>query len=185
MIRTGLGLKAKAKRVFLALTPAPLAAMLWHAVRRGAPRTELPTAQDHETIAVQPGARLEVYWSDVPGVGWGPSASLYVRDEEVLRLDCFGNGRGHMHLNPVQHELFEGPPARLWFPDLPIPDQIARGAFELSRNADAACRSNLLRRVRRFALDQAALDRAADAMARRMTALYAKWGDDPKAEGRL
>lgn len=183
MVRTGLGLKRKAHAIARDAAPLRLGAEVWHRLRRGKPRTELPTAQDVERIDVQPEVRLEIYWSDVPGVGWGPSASLVVLEEEVLRLDCFGHGRGHMHLNPVQHELITRDSARIWFPDGPIPAQIARGAFELRRNAPTACLSNLLPRIRAFRLDPAALDRAAEAMTARMTALHAKWGDDPQADG--
>ena len=101
-------------------------------------------------------------------------------EEEILRLDCFGGTDGHMHFNPEQAHLTAGQETpRIRFSQAPIPDQIARGVFELETNAEAAQKSNLLKPVRDFALDLAALNRASDDMAHTMHALYVIHGDDP------
>ena len=56
--------------------------------------------------------RLEVYWRD-DRAGYGPAASVFAYDQEILRLDCFGEakkqgGTGHCHINLKQNR------ARQW-----------------------------------------------------------------------
>ena len=41
---------------------------------------------------IQDNIRLEVYWRD-DLAGYGPAVSIYAYDQEVLRLDCFGEGK--------------------------------------------------------------------------------------------
>ena len=55
---------------------------------------------------IQENLRLDVYWRD-DRAGYGPAASVYAFDQEVLRLDCFGEakkqgGKGHCHMNLKQ-----------------------------------------------------------------------------------
>lgn len=55
---------------------------------------------------IQDHVYLEVYWRD-DRAGYGPAASVYAYDQEVLRLDCFGEarkqgGKGHCHMNLQQ-----------------------------------------------------------------------------------
>ena len=105
-------------------------------------------------------------------MGRGPSASLFVLEEEVLRLDCFGEGDGHMHMNPLQLHVFGwSNVSRIRFSPRPVLEQIERGAFELRRNAGAATALNMLRRVRDFSLDPNALNAAAEEMVRHMRTL--------------
>ena len=52
--------------------------------------------------------RLEVYWRD-DRAGYGPAASVFAYDQEILRLDCFGEakkqgGTGHCHINLKQKQ---------------------------------------------------------------------------------
>ena len=180
MIKTGLGLKKIALWLASCILPMPLLYHLWHKKTRRAPRPELDTATDRRQFRPQPNVMLEVYWSRVPGVGWGPSASLFVLGEEILRLDCFGGADGHMHFNPEQAHLTAGWPApRIRFGPGTIPDQIARGVFELKTNGVDALKSNMIKRIRDFPLDAAALDRVSNDMADYMQALYETHGDDP------
>jgi len=174
MIKTGLGLKPKALWLARRLLPMPLLYHLWHQKTRRAPRPELDTATDRRQFRPQPDVRLEVYWSRVPGVGWGPSASLFVLDEEILRLDCFGGADGQQARLTAR---LEGP--RIRFGPGTIPDHIARGVFELKTNGVAALKSNMIKRIRDFPLDAAALDRVSNDMADYMQALYETHGDDP------
>ena len=53
---------------------------------------------------IQPFAYVAVYWKSLSN-GRGPGASLYVHDEEVLRLDCFGEGAGHLSCQLERHRL--------------------------------------------------------------------------------
>ena len=169
MIRTGLGLKTKTIEamwfVARSILPQPVAYELWHQWSKRHRRTNLDTATGNRVLHPQKDITLEVYWSDVPDVGWGPSASLFVFDEEVLRVDCFGNGDGHMHLNPAQTHIFGWSSiSRVRFPPGEILQQIDRGVFEITRNASAAAVMNVLRRVRKFRFDKAALEDSAEEM---------------------
>jgi hypothetical protein len=180
MIKTGLGLKAKAWWLARRLLPMPLVYHLWHLKTRRAPRPELDTATDGRQFRPQPDVMLEVFWARVPGVGGGPAASLFVLGEEILRMDCFGGAIGHMHFNPEQARLTTGwEEPRIYFGPGTIPDHIARGVFELKTNGVAALKSNKIKRIHDFPLDTAALDRVGNDMADYMQALYETHGDDP------
>jgi hypothetical protein len=152
------------RSIAMALLPEPILYELCHLRSRRKPRTDLPTASRHHRISPQAGVELWVYWSDVPGVGSGPSASLFVLNEEVFRLDCFGGTEGHMHLNPEQQIIVRRQTARIYFPDDHRAAQVNRAAFELATNSRAALLSNGLRRVRTFHLDERSLADAANQM---------------------
>lgn len=138
---------------------------------RGGPtlRSARGTIRDVESATVQEGLELEVYWVEPEE---GPGASVYARGEEVLRLDCFGGDRGHMHTNPHQARRYPlGLQARLFFPEGTIEDHVERARFELARNLAATLVVNRRRRIRTLRLDEAALAERADWMQRRMLAL--------------
>jgi hypothetical protein len=183
MIRTGLGIRETLKdpwRIALLFLPQPLVYELWHQKVIKNRRPDQKTASDVRVLRPQEGVILEVYWARVP-VGWGPAASLSILKEEVLRLDCFGGQFGHMHFNPRQDMLLEEsgfPHPRIYFQPGSILQQIERSAFELTHNAMYAKGTNLLRRVRRFPLDQMALKEAAPEMIKHMHALYEIHGLD-------
>lgn len=147
--------------IAFATLPEPVLYRLLHFIQLRRPRTSLDTASDHRKIALQQGVELWIYWSDVPSVGSGPSASLFVLREEVLRLDCFGGREGHMHLNPDQQRFNARVAARLYFPEGSRAEHIDRAVFEIIANTDAALKSNRLARVRKFSINQYALSNAA------------------------
>ena len=65
-----------------------------------------PGRQDRTTYPIQDDVRLEVYWRN-DRAGYGPAASVYAYNQEILRLDCFGEakkhgGKGHCHINLKQ-----------------------------------------------------------------------------------
>ena len=74
---------------------------------------------------IQENVRLEVYWRD-DRAGRGPAASLYVYDDEVLRLDCFDGDQGHCHVNIRQNKGH-----RWYYPEGTVQQHIERSAFEL------------------------------------------------------
>ncbi len=155
-----------------AILPQPILYRLWHAARRGQPRTDLDTASDLRVTTPQEGVRLEVYWSDVPNVGRGPSASLFVLDEEVIRIDCFGGNDGHMHINPEQVRIIlRHDPPRFYFPEGSREDHIERATFELATNTASALKLNMLARVREFPIHMGKLAAAAGQMADEMNDL--------------
>ncbi len=150
------------KQLALTLLPHRLLYWLWHLRRKGRPRTGDDNALDLRVISVQDGVRLEVYWNTNP-LGPGPAASLFVLDEEVLRVDCFGGKTGHMHINPVQANLplaWEITP-RYFFPPDTVEGHIDRSLFELTMNTPAALKTNQLARIRRFPIQKTSLTDAA------------------------
>jgi hypothetical protein len=110
--------------------------------------------------------------------GAGPCASLFVLDEEVLRLDYFAGSTAHMHLNPVQLNLplpWDVTP-RIAFPPGDARAQIDRAAFELEMNTKTALQMNQLARLRGFPIERAALAEAAMQMKDYMLELTARPG---------
>lgn len=165
------------KQLALTLLPNRLLYWLWHRRRKGRPRTGDNNALDLRIIPVQDGVCLEVYWNTNP-LGPGPSASLFVLDEEVLRVDCFGGKTGHMHINPVQANLllaWETTP-RYFFPPDTIEGHIDRCLFELTTNTPAALQTNQLARVRSFPLRETSLIDASLEMKTNMYELLEKHG---------
>jgi hypothetical protein len=153
------------KRWSLILVPPELLYRLWHRRRKGMPRSEDGTTEELRSIAVQEGITLGVYWTEV-AQGAGPCASLFVLDEEVLRLDCFAGSSAHMHFNPVQLNLplpWEITP-RVVFPPGDARAQIDRAVFELENNTKAALQMNQLARLRNFSVDRVAFAEAARLM---------------------
>jgi hypothetical protein len=153
------------KRLTMYVLPQPILYELWHLRRKSRPRTGDDNAEELRAIPVQPDVRLEVYWNTNP-LGPGPAASLYVLDEEVMRIDCFGGQTGHLHLNPVQANLALpwAKTPRFFFPPASMEDQVERGAFELRMNTSAALQTNQLARIRNFAIEKNHLNDAVDQM---------------------
>ncbi len=170
------------RRIALIVLPEPIFDRLLHYITRQRPRTALETASDRRKILPQEDVELWVYWSDVPNVGRGPSPSLSVLREEVLRLDCFGGSEGHMHLNPEQQRLSGRVGVRLYFQDGSRAEHVDRAAFELIANTDAALKSNGLSRVRNFPIDQNALADASNQMRLLMQELLERHPADELAD---
>ena len=173
MARLGrLGLRRRARRLAGYLLPEALLYGLWRWHAAKSPRSDLATASDHETIAIQDGVRLDIFWVD-RNLGPGPGASLYVLGDEVLRLDCFGAEGlgGHYHINPRQVELSADATARLFFPAGSHEDHIERAAFELEANLPAVLAMNRDARIRRIKVDGARLAAGAAELRRVMSAL--------------
>jgi hypothetical protein len=163
------------KRLSLAVVPPELLYRLWHHRRKGKPRTEDGTTEELRSIEVQEGVRLDVYWT-VVAQGAGPCASLFVLDEEVLRLDCFAGSTAHMHLNPVQLNLplpWKISP-RIAFPPGSAKAQIDRAVFELQMNTKTALQMNQLARLREFPIEREALAVASEEMKSYMLELAAR-----------
>jgi hypothetical protein len=162
------------------LLPQPLLFGLWRLRPNRMQRPSSEVVSDRRLFRPEPGVVLEVFWVRLRGVGRGPSASLYVLDEEVMRLDCFGETDGHMHLNPAHWRVISGlKTPRLYFGASSIAEQIERSGFELTRNAAAALETNMLGRVRAFKIDPIALAGAVEDVMREMRLLYERRGDEP------
>ena len=132
---------------------------------------------DARIIQVQD-ACLIVHWSDFPPVGSGPSASFYVLEEEVMRIDCFGGNDGHMHFNPAQDyfnsrlDLARTP--RIYFPEGSRQEHVDRATFELKRNIPAALAMNVLPNIQNYSLDARELEAASEQMHQIMSEMLVK-----------
>jgi len=109
-------------------------------------------------IPVQDGVVFHVFWKDIKNVGKGPALSLIVGEVEVLRLDCFGPGDGHLHADFVAAGM--NAEERLFFPEDTIPAQIERALFELSKNWAYYTTRSLHPHVQKTWLDPNALRKA-------------------------
>ena len=148
---------------------------------RARTRAGSPSVEDVTGIPVQPEVRLDVYWLKPP-FGPGPAASLYAGRHEIMRLDCLGGERGHMHLGIADsHRLAPGATPRLYFPPGTVAEHVERAAIELERNAPFAAATSLRRDVRALALDPERLRAASRTMRAAMIALCERHRDDPTA----
>lgn len=113
---------------------------------------------DVELIPVQPDSYLAVYFKRY-GRSTGPGVSLYVLDNEILRFDCFGPGRGHYHCLPC---LAPYPGRkRIKFDADSVEAQISWCVEEISRNNAAHLAGHFRRYIREFRFEQTRLDAAA------------------------
>lgn len=165
------------KQAAFRIVPAALLYRLWHMNTRRRPRYTNRNLSGRREIPVQDEVTLHVAWAKVRDVGVGPSASLFVHGEEVMRLDCFGGKMGHMHLNPEQNRLLlVNPTARIYFRPQDMEGQIDQAAFDLERNTQGALLTNKVTRIRNFSLDTHNLSAAAGQMADYMRVLIAEYG---------
>lgn len=110
---------------------------------------------DLTKIPVQEAVWVEVYWRD-DAAGRGPCASLYVRDVEVMRFDCFDGDQGHCHVNFQQNRGH-----RWYYPPGPVRQHIAQSSFDLGRNVSFALRSHLDPAIQETRIDPELLREAA------------------------
>lgn len=119
---------------------------------------------------VQEDVWVEVYWRDDPA-GRGPCASLYVRDCELVRFDCFDGDQGHCHFNFQQ---MRG--QRLYYPPGSVRQHIDRTAFELSKNVPFGLRSNGDPAIQEVRIDPRKLEEVARLTRERLLALADQLG---------
>ncbi len=108
---------------------------------------------------IQRNACVHVFRKDIDDLGAGPGAALYIDDKEVLRLDCFGEGRGHYHVH--LDEIEPGKVERIFFAEKSVEDQIARTALELSANLPGHLATSRDPNIREFKIDAARFATAA------------------------
>ena len=138
----------------------------------------LGTTHDVAHYPIQRGADLYVYWKSLDE-GKGPSASFFVLGEEVLRFDCFGENRGHYHMNLENRghrrrnwASTTGLNSRkiicLYFPEKTVSEQIERSAFELTTNVRYYLWRNRDKKIKTFSLDENRLREAVAVMKSKM-----------------
>jgi hypothetical protein len=149
---------------------------------RARTRATSENLEDVTVITVQPGVRLDVYWLKPP-FGPGTAASLYAGSHEIMRLDCLGGERGHMHLGIGDAQrLAPAAPPRLYFPPGSVAEHVERAAFELEHNAAFAAATSLRRKVRSLSLHPERLSVAAAAMRSAMLALLVRHQGEPATD---
>ena len=104
-----------------------------------------PSRRDVKIHVIRPDVELHVFWKVLP-IGRGPAFSLFVHDEEVLKFDCFGKGRGHFHAC-FEHGSSSAE-SRIHFFEPSAAQQIARVEFELLHNLDYYLQRHPWRRIR-------------------------------------
>ena len=106
---------------------------------------------------IQDNVRLEVYWRD-DRAGYGPATSVYAYDQEILRLDCFGEankqgGKGHCHINLKQTR------ARQWmYQPGSVSDHVEQAMSDLRQNLGYCLATNTDERIQQTTLDTEALE---------------------------
>ncbi|MDA0348205.1 MAG: hypothetical protein O3C43_17490 [Verrucomicrobia bacterium] len=124
---------SKAKRLlqFLFSKQALSESLSWGLDRNHAKmRPVYESRNDIHHLEVGEGVRIEVFWKQLK-LGKGPALSLFLLEEEVLRIDCFGKGAAHIH---VAFFLPGKGEQRLWMHEQTVGEQISRARFELYRN---------------------------------------------------
>ena len=135
--------------------------------------TTQPGRQDRTTYPIQDDVRLEVYWRN-DRAGYGPAASVYAYNQEVLRLDCFGEakkhgGKGHCHINLKQTR------ARQWlYPPGTVRDHIGHAIHDLTHNLRFCLSTNADERIQQIEIDQETLQPIAQEVEAKMLAFADK-----------
>ena len=105
--------------------------------------------------------RLDVYWRD-DKAGFGPAASVYAFDEEVMRLDCFGEakkqgGKGHCHMNLKQTG------GRQWmYPPGSVSEHIEDAMHDLRQNLNFCLATNNEEKVQDIKVSSATIEPIAE-----------------------
>ena len=109
-----------------------------------------------QSYPLQEGVRVEAYWRD-DEAGVGPAASVYVDDEEILRLDCFGGSLGHCHVNLLQ-AMDRYACQHVWFyPPATARQHVEWAMHDLVVNLPMCLRHNDDSAIRETSLDEAAI----------------------------
>jgi hypothetical protein len=67
-----------------------------------------------------------VFHKNLP-IEFGPAVSLYVKNIEFLKFDCFGNGGHYYIMNGKNND-------RIWFDEKTVEDQILKASEQLLNN---------------------------------------------------
>jgi hypothetical protein len=118
--------------------------------------------EDERVVEVPEPFRLDVYWLEIGGEE-GPAASLFLEDDEILRLDCLPD-TPHAHYGLAESRHRGPAEGRVYFPPGNVADHIDRAVFELSHNVAYCTGLHRRRSIRVQPVDTAAFERAAQAM---------------------
>lgn len=130
---------------------------------RGWPRH---TTADHREVTVPEPYRLEVYWLCI-GEDIGPAYSLFLRSDEVLRVDLLRDSP-HIHYNLAESRYRDGMDHRVYVPPGPEDTLIDRAVFELVHNIPYCNGRHRDRSIRTQPIDQQAFAVAAEEVGRHL-----------------
>ncbi len=123
----------------------------------GRMQPDVLSRQDACQIPISLQAYLEVFWKDLPH-GTGPAVSLFIKNEEILRIDCFGPEVGHLHTGFFMPSSGE---CRLRLPEKDRAAQINRAVFEICHNWHYYQDRILIPSIRQYKLEQKQVEKAA------------------------
>ncbi len=165
-------------RALRAAVPTPLRKMASRVLPLPS-RLNSPNVSDIGSCRIGNAARLDVYWLE-GDITPGPGASVLVHGDEVMRLDCLGPNRGHMHINLRQSRGFRGGgSARLYFREQAIAEQIERACFELEHNLSYALALNNAAMIRHSRITPAEMETAVAFLRAEMLARLERHSDAP------
>jgi len=116
------------------------------------------TRRDLEEHEVSAEVKIQTFWKKLE-YGTGPALSLFIQNEEVLRVDCSGDGTGHLHATFFMPHRGED---RYWLSEKSIEEQVERARFEVVRNWRYYAQRHSLKRVREVKIDKERLSQVAE-----------------------
>jgi hypothetical protein len=90
------------------------------------PIKTIVTHEDEVILKIQDEVLFQVYWKSLK-IGTGPAVILKAYEQEIMKFDCFGKGKGHYHIAP-NYDF------RIYFVEETIIGQIHRTIQELEIN---------------------------------------------------
>lgn len=120
-----------------------------------------PDRKGTNILQVQEDLEFHVYWKALPH-GAGPACSVYWRDFEIMKFDCFGGIKGHFH---VALPVAKGATSHvLRFDCETIEQQIDRTIFEITHNLKYYIERVVHSEARSFEPDAVSMAKAAVAL---------------------
>ena len=105
-------------------------------------------------LQIQDGVYVEVFRLR-EGAICGPGASLFARDEEVLRVACLGDGQGYYQAYPKQLKRWDIP--RRYFTEATVDAQIDSAVRLLERDGQDLLRTGPVSKLQEISLDASRL----------------------------
>lgn len=113
---------------------------------------------------------LTVYWLDRPGV-LGPSASLYWKGQELLRMDLH-EANPHVHYGLAQARLWRAGGERIYLPETSIEARAVFAAYQINHNLAWCFANHPDHRAKQGLPDRAVLQEASSWLHERILELH-------------
>jgi len=127
-----------------------------------------PIRHDVVRFPVQKHIDIYVFWKSLEH-GRGTSSSLFVHGNEIFRFDCFGENRGHYHINLGEfRSLSDMDQNRYLFSERTKPEQIEKSANILGAKIEAYLKTHRSKKIRNVQIDFVKLKQAMQQMKTQM-----------------